>query len=85
MSDDIRTRNDFEPDIPEIRGTTLPPAAKLSREVLHGLRDILIPLMCLGAAKWGLVSGEIFAGAVFIVLGGNMALRRGEQGTNTGR
>jgi len=64
------------PDLP--KQTSLPPAAKISREVLHGLRDIFIPLMCLGAAKWGLVSGEIFAGAVFIVLGGNMALRRGE-------
>ena len=64
------------PDLPQ--PGTLPPAAKISREVLHGLRDILIPLMCLAAAKFGLVSGEIFAGAVFIVLGGNMALRRGE-------
>jgi hypothetical protein len=62
--------------------SSLPPAAKISREVLHGIRDIVIPMMCLGAAKWGLVSGEIFAGAVFIVLGGNMALRRGEHGGN---
>ena len=72
--------DDNPPDTaaPTSKVTTLPPAAKISREVLHGLRDILIPFMCLGAARWGLVSGEIFAGAVFIVLGGNMALRRGE-------
>ncbi len=70
-------------DSAERHGTTLPPAAKVSREVLHGLRDILIPAMCLLAAKYGLVSGEIFAGAVFIVLGGNMALRKGESGGTT--
>jgi hypothetical protein len=74
MSEEDRSDYAIQPGKP----TTLPPAAKISREVLHGLRDILIPLMCLVAARWGLVSGEIFAGAVFIVLGGNMALRRGE-------
>ncbi len=57
---------------------TLPPAAKTSREVAHGLRDIGLPLMCLLAAKWGIVSGEIFLFAVSAVLGGNFALRRGE-------
>jgi hypothetical protein len=59
--------------------TSLPPAAKVWREALHGLRDIALPCMALLAAKWGLVSGEVFAMALAAILGGNMALRRGEQ------
>ena len=82
MMRDDHNPPDLRPPVSAVPSGTLPPAAKISREVLHGLRDILIPLMCLAAAKYGLVSGEIFAGAVFIVLGGNMALRRGEQGNN---
>lgn len=82
MKDDEHPSDYIDP-VPSSKGT-LPPAAKVSREVLHGIRDILIPLMCLAAAKWGLVSGEVFAMAIAGIVGGNMALRRGEHG-NGGR
>lgn len=71
--DDIRSRNDFAPP-----PGTLPPQAKTYREVAHGIRDIGIPFMCLMAAHWGLVGGDVFLFAVATVLGGNFALRRSE-------
>jgi hypothetical protein len=81
MTDDheIKSRADvFAPDPPPPLQTTLPPAAKTSREIGHAVRDIALPAMALLAAKWGIVDGYVFAGALFLVLGGSYALRKGD-------
>lgn len=73
--------SDDDQDLPRMsRPGTLPPAAKTSREIMHGIKDIALPLMALLAVKWGIADGYVFAMALAHVLGGNMALRKQENG-----
>lgn len=61
------------------RATSLPPAAKTVQVVMHGLRDLAIPAMCLLSIKLGFEQGGwLFAVSVIYTLGGNMGLRKGE-------
>lgn len=76
--DDIRSRADILAPPEPPRQTTLPPEAKIAREIGHAIRDVALPLMALLAAKWGLVDGYVFAVLVGGFLGGNYALRKGE-------
>lgn len=75
---EVLGRNDVLAPPPEPRNTTLPPEAKIAREVGHAVRDIALPCMALLAAKWGLVDGYVFAMSLAAVLAGNMALRKGD-------
>jgi len=75
--EDVRGRNDFvPPSAPRV--TTLPPEAKMAREIGYIIRDIALSLMTLLAAKWGLVDGYVFAVLIGGFLGGNFALRKSE-------
>jgi len=65
---------------------TLPPQAKILKEIFAGLerlgKELGLPVLCIVAGKYGLLepkeAGMAFLSAVSVVLGGNFALRRGE-------
>ena len=75
------------PDTAALRPGTLPPIAKTWVVIFAGVerlgKELGLPMLCLLAVKWGLLSteagGYAFIGAIGTVLGGNFALRKGEQ------
>lgn len=76
--DEIHGRHDFAPPSTP-RGTTLPPEAKTVREVMHGIRDIAIPAMCLLSMKLGFEhGGYLFAAVVLYIIGANAGARKPE-------
>lgn len=71
MSDDIRTRNDFEPALPEPpQKPTLPPTQKLAKSIWDDVFWWGVLGFALMAAKWELMTpadfGKAFFGVIFI-------------------
>lgn len=79
--------DEHPPDSAEPRPGTLPPSGKVTREIFSGLerlgKELGLPVLCLLAGHWGLLSpekaGDAFVSALSFVLGGYYALRRGDQ------
>jgi hypothetical protein len=70
---------------PGRRVTSLPPAAKTIQVAMNGLRDLLIPAMCLASMKMGFEQGGwLFGISVIFILGGNMGLRKAEGSVDVG-
>lgn len=77
---------DLRPPVPGLPRGTLPPQAKILKEIFAGLerlgKELGLPVLCIVAGKYGLLepkeAGMAFLSAVSVVLGGNFALRRGE-------
>ena len=78
MNDDIKTRNDFFPEVPS-KPTTTPPEAKIIQAHWHGVQSILIPAMCLGSMKLGFeYGGHLFAVVVLYMIGARAGAQKPE-------
>lgn len=62
---DIKTRNDFPPELPK---ASLPPTQKLAKDVWGDLFLLAIVGLSLVSAKWGVMKAESFEKVVFGVL-----------------
>ena len=61
-----------------MRPTTTPPAAKISREIFHGLFYIIVLIVSLLANKWELKDAPSLSTVITALLVLNAALRKGE-------